>query len=285
MGWKRTCALFVALGWLGVVAAARADDDNGPLGPSFATVTFASQAPDHAAIAAYFRRPAGTAPVPAVIAFHGCGGITVPLARYFDWADRLVAAGYAVLFPDSFRPRGHANQCRSNIPRSLRVSGPTRSLDELAAAEWLKGRPDIDPAHIASIGWSHGGITTLSLVNRPQAKGLFAGSIAFYPDCRDALLLNGWTPKVPLLILMGESDDWTPAQPCHQLAAQHPEITLVTYPDTYHDFDVPHEKVHVEHHMAGSINSDGSVHVGTNPVSRADAIARAMAFFKDHLGS
>ncbi|MEJ1977810.1 MAG: hypothetical protein WDN49_18580 [Acetobacteraceae bacterium] len=43
---------------------------------------------------------------------------------------------------------------------------------------------------------------------------------------------------------MGDSDDWTPAAPCHALAEKAPgKITFVAYPGAYHEFDVPDSPV------------------------------------------
>ena len=46
----------------------------------------------------------------------------------------------------------------------------------------------------------------------------------------------------PTLILVGESDDWTPAERCREMVAHaQPDsapIALHVYPDTYHAFDV-----------------------------------------------
>src|SRR5437764_2957097 len=61
-------------------------------------------------------RPEGAGPFPAVVALHGCGGIFNRsgklVSRFADWGDRLVAAGLAVLFPDSYASRGLPAQCR-----------------------------------------------------------------------------------------------------------------------------------------------------------------------------
>ena len=66
-----------------------------------------------------------------------------------------------------------------------------------------------------------------------------------------------------MLILMGEDDDWTPAPPCHELAARFPdEITFVAYPGAYHDFDAPDRPVKVR---TGAVSTpSGLAHVGTN---------------------
>ena len=65
------------------------------------------------------------------------------------------------------------------------------------------------------------------------------------------------------MILMGEDDDWTPAPPCHELGSCFPdEITLVTYPGTYHDFDAPNRPVKIREGAATS--ATGQAHVGTS---------------------
>ena len=60
-------------------------------------------------IEAVLYRPLGEGPFPAVIALHDCAGLYGPtgemMSHMRDWAERLVAAGYAVLMPDSFNPR------------------------------------------------------------------------------------------------------------------------------------------------------------------------------------
>src|SRR3984957_18312047 len=59
-------------------------------------------------------RPEGTGPFPGVVALHGCeslinrSGKMAP--QFADWGERLVAAGLAVVFPDSFGSRGVRTQ-------------------------------------------------------------------------------------------------------------------------------------------------------------------------------
>ncbi len=95
---------------------------------------------------------------------------------------------------------------------------------------------------IGLIGWSHGGITTLHAVDDVYLSRLgtdrFRAAIAFYPGCLIRLLrLNA-----PLLILIGEEDDWTPAARCRRMEVE-PEtshqFTLKIYPGAYHEFDRP----------------------------------------------
>ena len=50
-----------------------------------------------------------------------------------------------------------------------------------------------------------------------------------------------YKPVAPLLILIGESDDWTPAEPCRKLTeiarqAGYP-VSIKVYPGAHHSFD------------------------------------------------
>src|SRR5947207_14639837 len=83
----------------------------------------------------FLYRPEGNGPFPAVVALHNCDGLAgqrTPFGRrYRDWGERLVAAGYVVLFPDSFGSRSLGSQCTAG-QRSMR-SGRERVVDADAA--------------------------------------------------------------------------------------------------------------------------------------------------------
>jgi dienelactone hydrolase len=78
-------------------------------------VTFAGEG---LMLRAMLYRPNGPGPFPAVIALHGCAGLyghdDSLSPRHADWAERLVAAGFIVLFPDSFGSRGADSQCKTD---------------------------------------------------------------------------------------------------------------------------------------------------------------------------
>ena len=221
-------------------------------------------------------RPAGPVKPPAVIALHGCAG---PLpARETQWARRLVAAGHMVLFPDSFGSRGLGPQCRTT-KRTVTESG-LRRQDAIAAALWLHAQPGVPPGGLALIGWSNGGGTVLYTAedHSPPPPGLFSRFVAFYPGCR-TVSRNGWAPSGPLLILVGANDDWTPAGPCQLLAKKYPNlITLVVYPNAWHDFDRPGVPVRKLTGLATPPSGTGEAHEGTNDAARRDALQRVPAF-------
>src|SRR5271166_302622 len=232
--------------------------------------------------------PTATGRHPAVVALHGCSGLTdkdgAPSARHSDWGQRLSAMGYIVLFPDSFASRGLGPQCRES-EREVRPSRE-RVADADAAMRYLSGRPDVDVKSISLIGWSNGGSSTLYAVqpkNAPDGVD-FARAVAFYPGCRTPLETGGWRSRLPLLILIGADDDWTPAAPCANLAAQAKaageNVAIIIYPQAYHDFDHPNLPVHVVEGLAFTANGGGGAHTGTNPAARADAIKQVADFLE-----
>jgi dienelactone hydrolase len=227
--------------------------------------------PDGLILNAELYAPPGKPSGPAIVALHGCGG---PFPRRdVDWGRRLAAMGHVVLMPDSFGSRGLGSQC-SNAARAVRAGG-LRRQDALAALKWLAARPGTPPGGLVLMGWSDGGSTVLATghVAPDLPPGLIRGLIAFYPACRAAAARANYRPAAPLLILIGEADDWTPAAPCHALAAKLPGVaTLVTYPDAYHEFDIADWPVKLRN------SAQGRVHVGGNAAARADALRQVPAF-------
>lgn len=232
-------------------------------------------------------RPAGGGPFPAVVALHGCGGLYDRSgglnARHADWAERLAAQGFTVLLPDSFGSRGLGSQCQIR-GRDVRP-GRERMADAFAAKAYLQGRPDVKPQAVSLLGWSHGGSTVLYAAaagaQDPFGGLAFARAVAFYPGCRRPVQ-QGWRDAVPMEILVGAADDWTGAEDCRVLAARAQArgkpVQIQVYPGAYHDFDHPNLPVRERHGLAYTAGDDGVAHVGTDPVARADALARVPGF-------
>jgi dienelactone hydrolase len=207
--------------------------------------------------------PAGAGPFPAMIVLHGCGGVA---QREHDWAVRLTGWGYAALVLDSFTPRGAGNICRAT--RS--ISSFDRAGDVLAAGLFLRTLPAIDGNAIGVIGFSHGGGSIVS-VTREQFAGLYPGLIKagvnYYGGCSN----NPQVQRViPMLVLIGESDDWVSAKDCvayrEQVRTTQP-VEIVVYPGAYHDFD--------------TLTAHGDAfghHVEYDPIAAADSFARTRAF-------
>ena len=85
--------------------------------------------------------------------------------------------------------------------------------------------------------------------------------------------------RIPLLVLIGDKDDWTPAEPCRQFAAAtraagHP-VTLVVYPDAQHHFDGAHLKQRTV--VAAAKGGQGAT-IEYNPTAHADAEKQVRQF-------
>jgi dienelactone hydrolase len=228
-------------------------------------------------------RPEGKGPFPAVVALHNCDGLAgrnVPIApRYRDWGERLVAAGFVALFPDSFGSRSLGPQCNTG-QRSMR-SGRERVVDADAARRWLQQQPYVAGDRISLIGWANGAVAALWTVRpRVAKKGDtpdFRAAIAFYPGCR-RLRDTAWSARLPTLILIGAMDDWSPASACEQMVAgargRTARAAITVYPGAHHDFDHPDLPLQQRNGIAFATGGTGPVHVGTDPAARADALKR-----------
>jgi dienelactone hydrolase len=244
----------------------------------------------------YLFRPtrAGAGPAPAVVFLHGCGGLISGLShnimsREVDWAKRLNDKGYVVLMVDSFTPRGSGEMCsQSGFKSWLYMKRPA---DAYGALAFLQTQSYVARDKVGMIGWSNGGGAVLfALGKRGKPAGFtgpdFRAAVAFYPGSCDSQRVGAdWTSSVPLLILQGEKDVWTPAKPCQALAQQAVAlggpVEFHAYPGAYHDFDWPNLK---RKELTSYTTSKGVVPItGEDPAAHADAIERVQAFLARHL--
>lgn len=184
-------------------------------------------------------KPDGSGPFPAVVLLHGCGGIR---PHFVQWAGAIRDMGYVALLVDSFRPRGISSICANS--QTMASMTRDRVADAYGALRHLKGLPFVDGDRVVLMGWSHGGWTTLeAIASRPyrSSPDQFRAAIAFYPWCRDALTEPF---RVPILVLIGGSDDWTPAKKCEDMQARlgpvnpdAPPLRVQVYQGAHHDFD------------------------------------------------
>jgi len=240
-------------------------------------------------------RPAGPGPHPAVVFLHGCGGLYRRnggiVERETDWAARLVGRGYAVLMVDSFTPRGHQRMC---APDAFAIDTYlARPKDAYGALRWLQAQPFVRPDRVGVVGWSQGGGTVLFSVReaslgRPAdlPDGDFRAAVAFYPaSCADRFHKLPWTSRIPLLVLAGDKDVWTPAAPCLAFvagaAARGAPVWMKVYDGAVHDFDWPGMAVQ---ELPAFRTAAGVVPlVGMEPAARADALERLPAFLDRYL--
>ena len=108
---------------------------------------------------------------------------------------------------------------------------------------------------------------------KPQNKETpFKAGIAFYPYC-DMPLYN---LNAPLLILIGESDEWAQAKWCTEMMPPEQsdlDLILKIYPGAYHDFDW--EGMDQEGYEGFRMLYD--------PVAAKDSIVQVKSFLAKHL--
>ena len=198
-------------------------------------------------------RPTGPGPFPAVVQLHGCAGIE---AQSFRWARWLAEHGYVALVMDSFGPRGVKGDCRSG-PDDPPITA--RFDDAFGALRYLQSQTYVRADRVAAIGWSQGGVYAMAVINGPsleRARGRgvalpatgFAAGIGVYPGgCFS--LVNEQVIR-PLLVLIGEADDWTPAAKCREMVeamrGRGADAAIITYPGAYHYFDVEGQRLEVQ---------------------------------------
>ena len=250
-------------------------------------------------------KPGGAGPFPAVVIAHDCSGLgprsSGAPAR---WARELVGRGYAVLIPDSFGSRGFPDGvCTDASPSRVNVSPAARARDADAALAHARTLPDVDGRRVGLMGGSHGGSTTLASMLAPeggagtlaQAKRAgFAAAVALYPSCDPAARVwqsesGVYRPIAPLLILIGQKDDWTPAEPCRRPAeaaqtAGYP-VTIKIYPGAHHAFDSPNPVRYVPTRINRHAPGGRGATTGGDPAAWADAIREVAAFFDRYLKS
>jgi dienelactone hydrolase len=245
-----------------------------------------------APLVGYLFRPPGAGPHPAVVMMHGCGGAYAKSgklnSRHQMWGDLLSERGYAALMVDSFTSRGLREICTIKLSERV-LKEADRVGDAHAALAFLRGLPEVAPNDIGLLGWSHGGGVALGAITQKPSIDGFRAAVAFYPGCSTrARRADTFHPYAPTLVLIGRSDNWTPAAPCEALvaavAARGEPMSIVTYAGAYHDFDSPLlTGSRVRQDVPNGVNPGQGVTIAGNPEAREDAIKRVSAFFALHL--
>jgi dienelactone hydrolase len=228
----------------------------------------------------YLAQPPGTGPFPAVVLLHGCGGFH---SSMLSWADRLSRSGYVALAVDSFGPRGIEQQCSGGFPEQV--------ADGYAALRYLAAKPFVRASHVALMGFSQGGLSVLTALEKPaeqRSAEKFRAGVAFYPICQYASGIM----SAPVLVLIGGADTWTPASSCEAMVDGRSElgaprtpgdrtsIELVVYPGAYHNFDV----LDLALAAPGSITAYGH-RVEFNPDATRNSIVKLREFLQRTLGA
>ena len=159
--------------------------------------------------------------------------------HHYDYLKMYQKSGFATFELNSFKSRN----IESTVGTQNEVTVAAIVFDAYKALETLSKHPLIIKEKISITGWSLGGGVTLFSAWNPIKETLgnniqFASHLAFYPPCFfDFENLN--FSDVPIHILIGESDDWTPAKPCLEFVdkLERKNINITVYKDSHHGFD------------------------------------------------
>ncbi len=244
----KTFPFLLACCWLLIAAGAEAQPRRGLEDGATGALTFHSVGQSRAIILpATLTLP--TDPKGRVGAVVLAGDLPGPTAEATSiYVGRFLAAGVAVMTPDSFGARG-----LKEFSEAVGLATLRRVEDSYAALTMLRGHPAIDPGRIALLGLGRGGtaaieasLSALRDIARGDAPGGsvgFAAIAALYPTC--ALQ---WRPidsiGKPLLIQTGALDDLSGSAHCEdyarRLRAGNPAgVTLRSYPGLLAAWEVP----------------------------------------------
>ena len=195
--------------------------------------------------------PSGGGQFVTLIAMPGCSGISSDdLAaeesnpeiheddllfrrHYRVTAERLKEQGFVVLLINIHTAEGVLTACRGEI-KTERIA---EYINEAVA--WARDLPYVDPHNINVIGWSMGGGGVLKWLHGPRSEAANVRSaIAVYPACGEHTDL---TVSMPILILLGGSDDIAKPSNCESLVdsvATKQQIRVRNYPGARHGFDI-----------------------------------------------
>jgi dienelactone hydrolase len=228
-----------------------------------------------------------------MVLLHGCHGV---LPSTLEWGRWFRAHGYVALIVDSLAPRGLTENCSFSSPD---VPNTERFDDTVGALVHLQSRLYVDRERIGVIGWSAGGLFAMAAINRPsheraRRRGVilpepgFRAAVAFYPGGCWSLVNETFVR--PLLVLIGDADDWTIPGPCIEMVqgmrSRGADVSLVVYPAALHYFDVegPARVVLPDVTNRNRPGECCGATIGYDPAAAADARHRVEAFFARYLG-
>ncbi|MBL8241028.1 MAG: dienelactone hydrolase family protein [Bryobacterales bacterium] len=183
-------------------------------------------------IKGYLVRPAGAAKAPGVIVVHENRGLNPYIE---DVARRLGAAGFVAFAPDGLTSvGGYPGNDEAGGKLFGTVDRGKMAEDFIAAARWLKARPDCT-GKIGAIGFCFGGGVSNMLAVRLGAE--LSAAVPFYGA--QASAADAAKIKAPLLLQYAELDtriNGGIAAYEEALRANNATYTIHVYPKTNHGF-------------------------------------------------
>ncbi|MBI3356678.1 MAG: dienelactone hydrolase family protein [Nitrospirae bacterium] len=226
------------------------------------TVQYAS---GNVTVRAFVAAPQTKEKRPAIIVIQEWWGLTDHIKGI---AKRYAEEGYVAIAPDLYSRLGYAlTTDAGEAGKLMNTLKQEEGLADLnATVNYLKSVPEVDAKRIGVTGFCMGGSYALML---PCVNAEIKAAVPFYgqvpnPDAPLQKL------SAPVLYLYGEDDGWITKADIQRLAAALKKYQktgeIKTYPGAPHAF---------------FRDTDKSVY---RPEAAKDAWARAMKFFKQHLG-
>jgi len=160
--------------------------------------------------------------------------------HHYEYLKMYQDLGYATFELNSFKSRN----ITSTVGTQNEITMATMIVDAYKALEKLSDHPQIMKEKVSITGWSLGGAVALYSAWLPLKNSInkslnFASHLAFYPPCFFEFEDLNFS-KVPIHILIGELDDWTPSEPCNNLVNKlaMSNINVTVYKDSHHGFDI-----------------------------------------------
>jgi len=192
----------------------------------------------HLSVPVHFYFPKSSNKVPIIIISHGAGGI---FQFHHNYKDIFLSNGFAVAIIDHFSPRNIAIDFNFvDVSEAMMLSDVSGTLKHLI--NYYSHRIN---GQIGYIGWSKGGISSLSLRSKKiydkyipsNIKLSFLGGI--YTYC-GVSFEDYQSSNTPLLLISGEMDGITPSKYCENLYKDYRDDEEIEYhqlENAHHGFD------------------------------------------------
>tara|TARA_Y100001960_G_C14687133_1_gene834401 strand:- start:325 stop:1296 length:972 start_codon:yes stop_codon:yes gene_type:complete len=164
--------------------------------------------------------------------------------HHLEYIDMYQNMGIATFELHSFKSR----EVASTVGNQIKVTTAMMILDSYRIFEKLSNHPNIDKDKVAITGWSLGGGVTLFSAWKPLKNAInenlsFAAHLSYYPPCIVEPKTLDFSDS-PIHLLVGELDDWVPADACVDLASKMrnkgANIEVTVYEKSHHSFDRVH---------------------------------------------
>lgn len=160
--------------------------------------------------------------------------------HHYEYMKMFQEMGFATFELNSFQSRN----ITSTVGSQVEITTAAMIVDAYRAFEKLAKHPNIDKDRVSITGWSLGGAVTLFSAWKPVKEAItsdlkFASHLAFYPPCFFDPENTEFTDS-PIHILIGELDNWTPADPCLNFVnkiSKNSNVDLTIYANSHHSFD------------------------------------------------